>query len=236
MNKKSTLYHRHRFPPEIISYCIWLYNSFSLSYRDVEKMMLYRGIYVTYEAIRYWCRKFSQTFANAIRRRRPTPGRKWHLDEVRVEIKGEVFWLWRAVDEDGNVLDILMQRRRNKAAAKKFLKKLLKKQGYAPHVMVTDKLKSYAAAKKEILPTVEHRQDKGLNNRAENSHQPTRLREKKMRRFKSVGQAQKFLAASELIYQHTQPNRHRLPAFITRHVMVERMRIWREMTGVSVSV
>lgn len=167
--------------------------------------MLYRGIFVTYEAIRYWCRKFSQTFANEIRRRRPTPGSKWHLDEMRVEIKGEVFWLWRAVDEDGNVLDILMQRRRNKAAAKKFLKKLLKKQGFAPRVMVTDQLKSYAAAKKELLPSVEHRQHKGLNNRAENSHQPTRLREKKMRRFKSVTQAQKFLAASELIYQHTQP-------------------------------
>ena len=112
---------------------------------------------------------------------------------------------WRAVDENGNVLDILMQRRRNKAAAKKFLKKLLKKQGYAPRVLVTDKLKSYAAAKKEILPTVEHRQHQGLNNRAENSHQTPRLREKKIRRFNSVGQAQKFLAASELIYQHTQP-------------------------------
>lgn len=154
---------------------------------------------------------------------------------MRVEIKSEVFWLWRAVYEDGNVLDILMQRRRNKAAAKKFLKKLLKKQGYAPRMLVTDKLKSYAAAKKELLPTVEHWQHKGLNNRAENSRQPTRLREKKMRRFKSVGQAQKFLAASELIYQHTQPKRHRLPAFITRHLMVERMGIWREMTGVSVS-
>lgn len=119
---------------------------------------------------------------------------------MRVVIKGEVFWLWRAVDKDGNVLDILMQRRRDKAAAKKILKKLMKKQGFAPHIMVTDKLKSYAAAKKEILPTVEHRQHKGLNNHAKNSHQPTRLREKKMRRFKSVGQAQKFLAASELIY------------------------------------
>lgn len=128
--------------------------------------MLYRDIFVSYEAIRYWCCKFSQTFANEIRRRRPTPGRKWHLDEVRVEIKGEVFWLWRAVDEDGNVLEILMQSQRNKAAAKK----LLKKQGFAPRVIVTDKFKSYGAAKKELLPAVEHRQHKGLNNRAENSH------------------------------------------------------------------
>jgi len=110
---KSQLYQRHRFPPEIISYCIWLYNSFSLSYRDIEKMMLYRGIFVTYEAIRYWCHKFSQTFANQIRHRRPRTSKKWHLDEMRVTIKGEVFWLWRAVDEDGNVLDVLMQRRRN---------------------------------------------------------------------------------------------------------------------------
>lgn len=236
MTTKALLYHRHRFPAEIISYCVWLYNSFSLSYRDIEKMMLYRGVGVTYEAIRYWCHKFSQAFANQIRRRRPKPGQRWHLDEMRVEIKGKVFWLWRAVDEDGNVLDILMQRRRNKAAAKKFMKKLLKKQGYVPQVIVTDKLKSYAAAKKEILPSLEHRQHKGLNNRAENSHQLTRLREKKMRRFKSVGQAQKFLAASELIYQHTQPKRHRLPAFMTRHVMLQRMRSWQEMTGISVSI
>ena len=138
--------------------------------------MLYRGICVTYEAIRYWCHKFSQTFANQIRRRRPKPKRKWHLDEMRVQIKGEVFWLWRAVDEDGNLLDILIQRRRNKAAAKKFMRKLLKKQGFAPRVIVTDQLKSYASAKKGILPTVEHRQHKGLNNRAENSHQPTRVK------------------------------------------------------------
>ena len=155
---------------------------------------------------------------------------------MRVEIKGEVFWLWRAVDEDGNVLDVLMQRRRNKAAAKKFMKKFLKKQGFAPRVMVTDKLKSYGAAKKEILPTVEHCQHKGLNNHGENSHQPTRLREKKMRRFKSPGQAQRFLAVTELIYQHTQPKKHCLPAFMTRHVMRERMHSWREITGVSVSI
>ncbi len=235
MTTKSELYHRHRFPAEIISYCIWLYNSFSLSYRDIEKIMLYRGICVTYEAIRYWCRKFSQTFANQIRRRRPKPGRKWHLDEMRVVIKGEVFWLWRAVDEEGNVLDVLMQRRRNKAAAKKFMRKLLKRQGFAPRAIVTDQLKSYAAAKKEILPAVEHRQHKGLNNRAENSHQLTRLREKKMRRFKSAGGAQKFLAASELIYQHTQPKRHRLPAFKSRSIMVERIHCWQEIAGVSVS-
>lgn len=129
-----------------------------------------------------------------------------------------------------------MQRRRDKKAAKKFRKKLLKKQGYAPRVIVTDKLKSYAAAKKELLPSVEHRQHQGLNNRAENSHQLTRLREKKMRRFKSVTQAQKFLAASELSYQHTQPQRHLLPAFMTRLVMVERMHAWRKMTGISGSI
>jgi putative transposase len=115
------------------------------------------------------------------------------------------------------------------------MRKLLKKQGFAPRVIVTDKLKSYAAAKKELLPSVEHRQHKGLNNRAENSHQLTRLREKKMRHFKSVGQAQKFLAASELIYQHTQPKRHQLPAFLSRSIMVERMHSWREIAGVSVS-
>lgn len=142
------MYYRHRFPMEIISYAVWLYFTFPLSYRDIQKLLLYRGIEVSHEAIRAWCQKFGQQFANKIRRRRPQPGAKWYLDEMVILINGEHFYLWRAVDEDGNVLDILMQRRRDKAAAKKFFRKLLKKQGFVPRVIVTDKLKSYGAAKR----------------------------------------------------------------------------------------
>jgi putative transposase len=205
-------YKGHRYPPEIISHAVWLYFRFALSYRDVEEILAERGVVVTYETIRQWCRKFGQTYANELRRRRPRPGDKWHLDEVFISINGETHYLWRAVDQDGEVLDILVQRRRNKAAAKKFLRKLLSGLEYVPRVLITDKLASYGAAKREVLPSVEHRQHKGLNNRAENSHQPTRERERRMGRFKSPGHAQRFLAAYGPIAAHFRPRRHRLPA------------------------
>src|SRR5882672_4245661 len=167
-------YKNHRFPMEIISHAVWLYFRFCLSFRDVEELLFARGVVVTYEAIRKWCRKFGQPYANQLRRRRPRPGDKWHLDEVYITMNKERHYLWRAVDQDGNVLDILVQSRRNKRAAKKFFRKLLKGCQYVPRVMITDKLASYGAAKKELLRSVEHRQHKRLNNRAENSHQPTR--------------------------------------------------------------
>jgi putative transposase len=191
----ATRYKNHRFPVEIISHAVWLYFRFCLSFRDVEELLLERGVTVTYEAIRKWCRKFGQTYANQLRRRRPRPGDKWHLDEMVLSIKGERHYLWRAVDQDGTVLDILVQRHRNKRAAKKFFCKLLKGLAYVPRVIVTDKLKSYRAAKREILLGVEHRQHRYLNNRAENSHQSTRQRERRIQRFKSPGQAQRFLSA-----------------------------------------
>jgi putative transposase len=149
---------------------------------------------LTYETVRQWCLQFGQMYANELRRRRPKTGDKWHMDEVYLKINGKTHSLWRAVDQDSNVLDILVQSRRNKHAAKRFFRKLLKGLQYVPRVIITDKLKSYGAAKRELLPGVEHRQHKGLNNRAENSHQPTRLREKKMRRFKSARQAQPTLS------------------------------------------
>ena len=149
--------------------------------------------------MRQWGLKFGQVFANQIRRRLPRAGDKWHLDEVVISIAGKKHWLWRAVDQDGFVLDVLVQSRRNKKAAKRLFRKLLKKQGRAPRVLVTDKLKSYAAAKREIMPGVEHRQHKGLNNRAENSHQPTRRRERIMKRFKSPRQAQRFLSTHDQV-------------------------------------
>ena len=188
-------YKGYRFPSEIISHAVWLYFRFSLSFRDVEELLAQRGIVVTYETVRQWCLKFGQTYANELRRRRPRCGDTWHLDEMVLTIRGKKQYLWRAVDQDGNVLDILVQSRRNKKAAKRFFRKLLKGLQDVPRVIITDKLKSYGAAKREILPGVEHRQHKRLNNRAENSHQPTRLREKKMRRFKSAKQAQRFLSA-----------------------------------------
>jgi len=167
-------YAGYRFPAEVISHAVWLYFRFPLGLRMVEEMLAARGIIVSHETIRQWARKFGQAFANRIRRRLPCAGDKWHLDEVAIKIAGKKHWVWRAVDQEGIVLDILVQSRRDKWAAKRPLRKLLKRHCRAPRVMITDKLASYGAAKKEITPGVEHRQHKGLNNRAENSHQPTR--------------------------------------------------------------
>src|SRR3954451_15089195 len=185
----KTPYAGHRFPPELISYTVWLYFGFPLSLRMVEEMLAARGIDVSHETVRQGARKFGQGFANQIRRRLPCVGDKWHLDEVCLMIRGTKHWLWRAVDQDGVVLDVLVQKRRDKPAAKRLLRKLLKRQARVPRVMVTDKLPSYGAAKDEVMPSVEHRRHKGLNNRADNSHQPTRRRrERQMKRFKSAGQ------------------------------------------------
>ena len=225
------MYSRHRFPAEIISYCVWLYYTFPLSYRDIEKMMLYRGIEVTYESIREWCQKFGQQYANQLRRNRSYVTDKWHLDEVVVTIKKQQYYLWRAVDAAGNVLDVLLQRQRDTKAAERFFRKLLKKQGFVPRVIVTDKLKSYAAAKKQVLKGVEHRQHKGLNNRAENSHQPTRVRERRMRKFKSPGQAQRFLSAFGPIRDHFHPKQHQLTAQRYRQQMRQRFEDWRDVAG-----
>ncbi len=154
--------------------------------------MAKRGITVSYESVREWCQKFGQTYAKRIRSHGPRPGDRWHLDEVFLTINGKLQYLWRAVDQDGEVLDILVQPRRDKHAAKKFFRKLLKGLQYVPRMIITDKLGSYAAAKADVLPGVEHRQNKGLNNRTENSHQPTRERERRMRGFKSPRHAQRF--------------------------------------------
>ena len=226
-------YKRHRFPPAIIGHAVWLYFRFALSYRDVEELLAERGVLVTYETIRQWCRKFGQSYANELRRRRPRPGDKWHLDEVFVSINGVQHYLWRAVDQDGTVLDILVQSRRDKAAAKKFFRRLLKELAYVPRVVITDKLASYGAARREVLPSVEHRQHKRLNNRAENSHQPTRERERRLRRFKSPGHAQRFLAAYGPIASHFRPRRHRLTAAAYRQTRAERFATWRAITGTS---
>jgi putative transposase len=228
-------YKGFRFPQEIIAHAIWLYFRFSLSFRDVEELLAERGVIVTYETIRQWCLKFGQVYANELRQRRPTTGDKWHLDEVFITINGKTHYLWRAVDQHGNILDILVQSQRNKAAAKKFFRKLLKGCHYVPRVIITDKLRSYGAAKREVLPSVEHRQHRYLNNRAENSHQPTRQREYTLRRFKSAGHAQRFLSACGPIREHFCPRRYRLRAEAYRQERTRRFRLWKEVTGLQLA-
>jgi len=224
-------YAGYRFPAEIIAHAVWLYFRFALSYRDVEELLAERGVIVTDETIRRWCRRFGQRYANALRRRRARPGDKWHLDEVFIQINGATHYLWRAVDQDGHVLDILVQARRDKRAAMNFLRTLLRRLQYVPRVLITDKLASYEAARRAVLPSVEHRRHKGRNDRAENSHQPTRVRERQMRRFKSPGHAQRFLAAAGLIVAHFRPRRHRLTAAAYRETRAERFATWRAVTG-----
>ena len=224
-------YKNHRFPGEIMSHGVWLSYRFTLSYRDVQELLFERGITVSHEAIRQWCRKFGQEYANRLRRRRPRPGDTWHLDEVFLTMNGERHYLWRAVDQDDNVLDILVQRRRNEHAATKFFRKLLKGCPYVPRVIITDKLKSDGAAKREILPGVEHRQSRYLNNRCENSHRPTRQRERRMQGFTSPGHAQRFLSAYGPIAQHFRPRRHLLTAADYRQEMRNRFARWAEVTG-----
>ncbi|MFF2518904.1 IS6 family transposase [Streptomyces sp. NPDC058086] len=231
MESASPSYRGHRYPVEVISHCVWLYHRFPLSFREVEELLLQRGVIVSYETIRRWCAKFGQAYANGLRRRRPRPGDKWHLDEVFIKINGEHKYLRRAVDQDGNVLDILVQNRRDKAAARRFFRRLMKKTGTVPRVVVTDKLRSYGAAHREVMPSVEHRSHKGLNNRAENSHQPTRQREHAMKGFRSAGGAQRFLSAFSGISPHFRPHRHLMSAPDHRAEMTIRFAIWDQITG-----
>ena len=220
--------YRHRFPAEIISHAVWLYHVFSLSLRDVELLLAERGVVVSYETVRRWNEKFGQSFANRLRRRRPRPGDKWHMDEVFIRIQGVQHYLWRAVDQDGVVLDILVQKRRDGKAAKRFFRRLLKGLQYLPRVIVTDKLRSYAVAQRHLLPKVEHRQSRYLNNRAENSHRPTRRRERQMQRFKSPKKAQHFLSAHAFIHGHFHPRRHLLTASSYRAIRSDAFNVWHQ--------
>jgi len=222
-------YEGHRYPAEIIAHCVWLYHRFPLSFGEVEELMLVRGVIVSYETIRQWCAKFGPEYACRLRRRQSRPGDKWHLDEVFLTINGRWQYLWRAVDQDGNVLDILVQPRRDAKAAKRFFRKLLTKQCRVPRVLVTDTLRSYRA----VMPSVEHRHSRYLNNRAGNSHQPTRQRERAMKRFRTPGGAQRFLAVFSVISPHFRPRRHRLTADDYRTEMTRRFVVWNEVTGLT---
>ena len=218
---------RHQFPPAIIQHAVWLYVRFTLSYRDTEDLLAERGLDVSYETVRRWVLKFGPLFARELRSRRSRPTARWHFDEMAVMIAGRQFWLWRAVDDEGEVLDLLVQRRRNKAAAVKLMRKLIKKQGFAPEVLVTDKLRSYGAAKSEIGLSARHEQGLRKNNRAENSHQPTRRRERKMQRFKSPGSAQRFLSVHAAVQNTFNVQRHLTSRRTLRVLRDEAFQTWR---------
>jgi putative transposase len=225
-------YARHRFPPEVISHAVWLYCRFPLSLRMIEEMLAARGILVSHEAVRQWALKFGHSFATQIRWRRPAPGDKWPLDEVGITMSGRKHGLWRAVDQPGAVLDILVQSHRNAKAAKRWLRTLHKKQGMAPRGMIPDTLARYGAAKREIMPGVDHRPHRGWTNRAENSHQPTRRRERLMKRFKSARQAPRFLSAHDqganLFRRPTNTN-----AVDHRRARARAFQIWAAVTGIA---
>jgi putative transposase len=230
MNAKTPGYRGHRFPPEIISHAVWLYYRFCLSFRDVEDLLAERGVIVSYETIRQWSRKFGAAYARKLKRREGRLGDTWHLDELFVTIQGKRQYLWRAVDQDGDVIDILVQPRRDRRAAERFFRKLLKGQGSEPRRLVTDKLRSYSAAHRTIMPSVIHDTSRYANNRAEVSHQPTRQRERQMRRFKSAAQAQRFLSVHGVILNLFRVGRHLLRPANHRTLRERSFLVWSEET------
>ena len=230
MDSHALSYHGYRFPPEIISHAVWLYYRFCLSFRDAEDLLAQRGITVSYEAIRQWCRRFGPTSTRILRRRQGRLGDTWHLDELFVHIQGRQQYLWRAVDQDGDVIDILVQPRRDQLAAARFFRKLLKRQGSVPRRLITDKLRSYAAARQAVMPSVVHATDQYANNRAEVSHQPTRQRERQMRRFKSAAQVQRFASVHGLVQNLFRVGRHLLRSAHHRLLRREAFRVWDAVT------
>ena len=230
MEDEKELYHGYRFPPAIISHAVWLYHRFCLSCRDVEELLAERGIIVSYESIRQWCNRFGPEYARALKKRQGRLGDIWHLDEVFIKINGELHYLWRAVDQDGDTIDILVQKRRNETAAKRFFRKLLKDQCQPPWRLITDKLKSYSAAHREECPSIPHSTEQYENNRAEVSHEPTRQRERQMRRFKSSGQAQRFLTVHGVVGNLFRLGRHLTRAIHYREFRSRALREWQEVT------
>lgn len=216
-----------RFPREIVAYAVWAYHRFALSTADVEDLLAERGVGVSRETVRKWVNRFGPHFANCIKRDRPAANDKWHLDEVVIPINGEKFWLWRAIDANGDVLDILVQKQRNAKSAKRFLQRLMGRFG-DPRVVITDKLRSYIRPIRNLARNADHRAHKGLNNRIEGSHRPTRKREKLMGRFKSPRQAQRFLTAHDQVNTVFRPRRYRLSAISYRHARSDAFNLWRD--------
>jgi putative transposase len=229
MRTKTPSYQRHRFPSEIISHAVWLYHRFYLSFREVEELLAERGITVTYETLRQWRQKFGTVYARKMKKRQGRLGDTWYLDEVCITIQGGHQYLWRAVDQDGDTIDILVQRRRNQRAAERFFRRLLKGQGREPRWLVTDKLRSYGAAHRTIMPTVHHKNHVYANNRAEVSHQPTRQREYHMRGFASSIQAQRFLTLHGLTQNLFRLGRHLMQAVNYRILRAQAFQVWKEV-------
>ncbi len=231
MNASIVSYKNHRFPPQTIAHAVWLCFRFPLSLRLVEEMLLERGIIVSYETIRRWSRKFGAAYAKTLRRKKQWREDIWHLDEVVISIGGRKHWLWRAVAQDGYVLDEIVQIRRDTKAAKRLLIRLLKRQGLSPKRIVTDKLRSYGAAKREVMPIVEHRSHKGLNNRAENSHLPLRKRERVMQGFRSDAGLQRFISVFSENRNHFVPPHQQHSALATHIHRIRAMAQWKAVTG-----
>ena len=219
-------YKRHRFPPDIISYTVWLYYRFNLSHRDIEDLLAERGITVSYETIRQWCIKFGAIYTRRLKRKHRGYGDTFYIDEVFVRINGKQHYLWRAVDQDGEVVDVYLQAKRVGATAKRFFKRLLRNSGGEPRKIVTDKLASYGVAHREVMPECIHVNDQYANNRVEQSHESTRVRERGMRRFKSVGQAQKFLTAHAAVHNLFNMGRHLVRAQHYRDLRLSAFNDW----------
>jgi putative transposase len=232
MTSQSPSYHGYRFPPEIISHAVWLYYRFCLSFRDVEDLLAERGVTVSYEAIRHWCQTFGCDYARRLRRRRGRMGDTWFLDEMFVTIQGRRQYLWRAVDQDGDVFDILVQSRRDRRAAARFFRTLLKGQSRKPRRVITDKLRSYSSAHRTVMPSVVHSTRQYENNQAEVSHQPTRQRERQMRRFRSAAHAQRFLSVHGAVLNLFRLGRHLLRAVHHRLLRNRAFGAWHEATCV----
>ena len=226
------MYKHHRFPLEIIQYAVWLYHRFNLSHRDIEDLLAQRGINVSYEAIRLWGNKFGPKYAQRLRRKHQGYGDTFFIDEVFVKIQGKQHYLWRAVDQDGEVVDVFMQKRRDAAAAKRFFRRLVRKHKGEPRMIVTDKLRSYGVAHRELIPETIHDTSQYANNRAELSHQPTRVRERGMRRFKSIEQGQRFLAAHAAVYNLFNLGRHLVSAENYRHFRKRTFATWEKAVAV----
>ena len=219
-------YKRHRFPPDIISYAVWLYYRFNLSHRDIEDLLAERGIIVTRESIRLWCIKFGALYARRLKRKHRGYGDTFYIDEVFVKINGKQHYLWRAVDQDGEVVDVLLQAKRDGAAAKRFFKRLLRSHGGEPRKIVTDKLRSYGVAHRELTPEVIHSTKQYENNRAEQSHEATRMRERRMRRFKSMFQAQRFVTTHAAVQNLFNLGRHLVRAQQYRDLRISAFNEW----------
>lgn len=226
MNTSNRLYKRHRFPAEIIQYAVWLYFKFNLSHRDIEDLLAKRGIQISYEAIRLWCNKFGPKYAAKLRKKHQGYGDTFFLDEVFIKINGIQCYLWRAVDQDGEIVDVFLQKRRDGKAAKCFFKRLLRKNKGEPRKIVTDKLRSYGVAHRELIPEAIHDTSQYANNKSELSHQPTRVRERGMRKFKSITQAQRFLNSHAAVYNLFNLGRHLVSAENYRYFRLRAFASW----------